>query len=80
MDKTTELSKACARLIISILIMTRLKDKQQLIDTTKLMCDVANSSAEYSPSTRRVYRVVHNFFKVIWQEDLNKIVDIVFED
>lgn len=78
MDKTHELSKECARMIISILIMTRLKNKQQLVETTRLMCEVADSSAEYSPKSRQIYKILNNFFKVVWQDDLDKIIDIVF--
>ena len=78
LDGRSDMAQKCAKVIYNVLIMTRIKDKQGLIDVMTQMCESAEKSDEYSEESRKVYRVVLNFFKHVWKEDLDAIIQIVF--
>lgn len=78
LSSKSDMAKKCSKVIYNVLVMTRIKDKQGLVETMALMCESAEKSPEYSEETRKVYRVVYNFFKQVWKEDLDAIVNIVF--
>ena len=73
------ISKKCARIIRNVLVMTRLKDKKQLTEIMGQMCETAEKSPEYDEETKKLYKIVFNFFKQVWKEDLDAIIEIVFK-
>lgn len=76
LDGKSDVSKKCAKVIYNVIAMTRIKNKQGLIEVMEQMCKSSESSSEYSAETRKIYRVVLNFFKHVWKEDLDAIVEI----
>ena len=78
LDAKSGMAQKCAKVIYNVLIMTRIKDKQGLVETMTQMCESAEKSSEYTEENIKVYRVVLNFFKHVWKEDLDAIVEIVF--
>ena len=77
LDGKSGMAQKCAKVIYNVLIMTRIKDKQGLVDTMTQMCESAEKS-NYSQENIKVYRGVLNFFKHVWKEDLDSIIEIVF--
>ena len=78
LDGQKGMAQKCAKVIYNVLIMTRIKDKQGLVETMARMCESAENSPEHTEEMRKVYRVVYNFFKQVWKEDLDAIIEIVF--
>ena len=77
LDNKSGISEKCAKVIYNVICMTRIKDKQGLISIMQQMCKSAEASNEYSKETKKIYRIVYNFFKHVWKEDLDSIVEIV---
>lgn len=79
LDGKSDIAKKCSKVIYNVIIMTRIKDKQGLVDVMEQMCKTAQASPEYSSETVKIYRVVYNFFKQVWKEDLDAIIGIIFD-
>jgi len=79
LDGKADVSLKCAKVIYNVIVMTRIKNKQELIDVMAQMCKSAEESSKHSKEVKKTYRIVYNFFKQVWKEDLDAIIDIIFD-